>query len=301
MVSHTMKPYFKEDAASLFQGNASEVLAQMPAESINCCITSPPYWRLRDYDHDAQLGKERTIGEYVQNLLVVFREVFRVLTADGTAWLNLGDGYASREHEEPGLRLKRKDLCGVPWRVALALQQDGWYLRQDEVWHKTNVQPEGPVDRCTKAHEYVFFLSKNADHYWDSDAIKEKASPNTHSRGHGVNPKAKHEVAGSRQNRSFSAAVNRRVDWRNKRSVWSIPTAQYEKAHFSTFPPNLVVPCILAGCPPGGVVVDPFVGSGTTAMVAKERGRVAIGIDISWVSLDLAMERLSQGVLPFGG
>ena len=177
--------------------------------------------------------------------------------------------------------LKEKDLVGIPWRVAFALQADGWYLRQDIIWAKPAPMPESVTDRCTKAHEYIFLLSKAPRYYYDAEAIAEPVTGNAHARGHGVNPKASANATGSRQNASFSGAVNELVDQRNKRSVWTVNTAPYKQAHFATFPPKLIEPCILAGCPEGGTVLDPFHGAGTTGMVSMQNGRNYIGCELS--------------------
>ncbi len=274
-------------------------------------------------------GLEPTPDLYLKHAVMVAREVWRVLRDDGTMWLNIGDTYTggkaktvnSNGYEDPGWTneqkralapgLKPKDLCGIPWRVALALQADGWYLRADIIWHKPNPMPESAKDRPTKAHEYIFLLTKSERYYYDGDAIKEPATGGAHSRGHGVNPKAKFpngwdttvgdgghgaihkngRAKGTKQNESFSAAVTGLVDSRNKRSVWTVPTAPYPEAHFATFPPDLIKPCILAGCPVGGTVLDHFGGSGTTGQVALELGRSAILIDLNPSYSDLQNDR----------
>jgi DNA modification methylase len=258
----------------IHQGHVLEILPTLPAGSVQCCVTSPPYWGLRDYGVEGQLGLEPTPEEYVANMVEVFREIRRVLRDDGTLWLNLGDSYAQdtkwggktggkhakglhgttgigRNHTQTGL--PGKNLVGIPWRVAFALQADGWFLRQDIIWHKPNPMPEAVRDRCTKAHEYIFLLSKSPSYFYDLEAIKEPASPNSHSRGHGVNPKSLHTSAvRSKQNGSFSTAVNEVVPDRNKRSVWKVSTKPYPGAHFATFPPDLIEPCILAGTSEAG-------------------------------------------------
>ena len=312
---------------TIIQGDALEELRKMPSNSIHMCCTSPPYWNLRDYSVDGQLGLEKTPQEYVEKMTEVFREVRRVLKDDATLWLNLGDSYAAggmgagsgkqltnRGTSTGGYMnksrlapdgLKPKDIVGIPWRVAFALQADGWYLRQDIIWHKPNPMPESVTDRCTKAHEYIFLLSKQERYYYDAEAIKEPVTGNAHARGDGVNPKAKVNGPNSRmakeripnaesskpnpskwnvrpkQNESFSAAVNGLVTSRNKRSVWSVASAHYSGAHFATFPPSLITPCILAGTKPGDIVLDPFGGSGTTGQVAIELGRRAILIELN--------------------
>lgn len=328
---------------TMLLGDWIEQLRTLPDQSVHTCVTSPPYWGLRDYGTPGQLGLEQTIEEYLDKMVAGFAEVRRVLRDDGTAWVNLGDSYASNggshdtscgtriaRYQSPlrnhGVRIrkqgaiKRKDLCGIPWRVAFALQADGWYLRQDIIWHKPNPMPESVRDRCTKAHEYVFLLSKRPRYYFDAEAIKEPASPDSHARyargrsdNHkwadggpgkqtiatnkpgsrfyreravGVGPKARPSkgvpnMPRVKYNDSFSAAIVDLVEKRNKRSVWTVPTFPYSEAHFATFPPNLVKPCILAGSPIGGVVLDPFGGSGTVGQVALELGRSAVLIELN--------------------
>lgn len=250
---------------TLLAGDCRTILPTLDAGSVHCCVCSPPYWNLRDYGVDGQLGLERTPDEYVANMVAVFREVWRVLRDDGTVWCNLGDSYAAnwnsrrdeggggfkavaRERNKyPPEGLKPKDLCGIPWRVAFALQADGWYLRSDIIWSKPNPMPESVTDRPTKSHEYLFLLVKSERYYYDATAICEAVTGNAHSRGNGVNPKAVAQGLGIKQNESFSAAVSGLVSNRNRRSVWRIATAPYSGAHFATYPPALVEPCILAG------------------------------------------------------
>jgi DNA modification methylase len=370
-------------------GDCRKVLATFPDQAVHCCVTSPPYWGLRDYgtgqwvggdpecDHkgrsqtsskstlgewnngggteykegaggmpfasrckkcgatriDAQIGLEASVEEFVATMVAVFREVRRVLRDDGTLWLNLGDTYNSgpsgglggstlgggQSNQEVSNRcgraliygLKPKNLIGIPWMVAFALRADGWYLRQDIIWHKPNPMPESVEDRCTKAHEYLFILSKSARYHYDADAIREPGSPDSHARyargwpGNqtlsrtmehmhrpGVNPKA--EIADrdtTRANASFSGAVKDVVAERNKRSVWTIPSQPYSGAHFATFPEALVKPCILAGCPRMGTVLDPFGGSGTTGRVAIELGRNAVLVELNPDYANLARQR----------
>lgn len=264
-------------------GDALTELKRMEEKSVNCCVTSPPYFGLRDYGHPGQIGLEETPDQFVDNLLEVFREVHRVLRDDGTLWLNLGDSYAGNgghkdqnnigdkqqtnsgsmgnKYRTPGkLGLKPKDLIGIPWKVAFALQADGWYLRADIIWNKPNAMTESVKDRCTMSHEYIFLLSKSTVYYYDNDAIKER----------GKEP----------------------GKFRNKRSVWTVSNKPYKGAHFATFPPDLIKPCILAGCPRGGIVLDPFVGSGTVPQVAKENDRDYIGIDIDSENKPLIDKRL---------
>jgi len=286
-------------------GDAKTELKGLEEKSVNCCVTSPPYFGLRDYGVDGQSGLESTPDEYVKNLVEVFREVSRVLKDDGTLWLNLGDSYAGNHgHKEsssekqksnkgsikndvrnPGPGLKQKDLIGIPWRVAFGLQADGWYLRNDIIWNKPNTMTESVKDRCTMSHEYFFLLSKSRMYYYDNEAIKEPCV---------TDPKEKYFERAKITGRGKQSASNARgkdrdksggfpIDGtkRNKRSVWTVPTKSYKGAHFATFPPDLIEPCILAGCPPEGLVLDPFFGSGTVGQVAKENRRDFIGIELN--------------------
>ncbi len=304
---------------TVISGDCREVLKTLPSESVNCCVTSPPYFGLRDYGVDGQIGLEQTPDDYVAKLVAVFREVRRVLRDDGTLWLNLGDSYTSMRRsdrkESPGVgakqemngfrhkikwgkgggtnfwwripafgtELKPKDIMGIPWRVAFALQADGWYLRQDIIWHKPNPMPESVTDRCTKSHEYIFLLSKSQRYYFDSDAIKEPAVGGT-SKGNG---RRLAEQAIARTGGIISGGTDKSTlgtsadETRNRRSVWTVTTKPYKGAHFATFPPDLIRPCVLAGCPVGGTVLDPFGGSGTTGMVAQQEGRDAILIELN--------------------
>jgi DNA modification methylase len=360
------------------QGHCLEQMATLPSESVHCCVTSPPYWGLRDYgippvhwpevtfspmaglptmtipEMDCVHGLEKDLWSYVAHEVAVFREVRRVLRDDGTLWLNLGDSYCSqggmhdgRDDNQPGVgasrmwrngsgradgivdergqrnrngnscsTLKPKDLVGIPWRVAFALQADGWYLRSDIIWHKPNTMPESVTDRPTKAHEYLFLFTKSCRYFYDAEAIKEPVNGGAHAKkSNGANsrmlveraagrenskpnpsranigPKASPAGSGIKYNESFESAVSDMVAFRNKRSVWSIPSAPYREAHFATFPPDLVKPCILAGCPLGGIVLDPFLGSGTTAQVSLELGRSAIGCEMNPVYIKLQKSR----------
>ena len=295
----------------LIQGNAYSVLKDLPDGIVQTCVTSPPYFGLRDYGVKGQIGLEETPDDYIQRLLLVFREVRRVLRDDGTLWLNLGDSYAGSgkggqsdekrstnwqpEYGNKGARygLKPKDLIGIPWRVAFALQADGWYLRQDIIWHKPNPMPESVTDRCTKAHEYIFLLSKSERYYFDNEAIQEPAQ-NWGTRDR--DGKAESGLTGLTPHRGLNYSGDRET--RNKRSVWTVATKPYKGAHFATFPPDLITPCILAGAPVGYTVLDPFVGSGTTAAVAKSLGRRYIGIELNREYLTLAEERLANTLPP---
>ena len=369
--------YHETEYGTIHCGDSLDVLKGMADESVDCCITSPPYWGLRDYgtakweggdaecDHrgkpfatkanvnkntngsndtknqedrefykeqcpkcgairkDKQLGLEKTPEEYVANMVQLFREVRRVLKDDGVLWLNLGDSYAGsgvhkEHHANQGISqsakrgctngvpvpsgLKPKDLVGIPWRVALALQADGWWLRQDIIWHKPNPMPESVRDRCTKSHEYIFMLTKSARYYFDSDAIKEPANydgrKDTVMKG-----SAKY------QNGYFPTDVNTQsialkgherwkenadgVKVRNKRSVWTVATKPYKEAHFATYPPDLILPCVKAA-KPDAVILDPFFGSGTTGLVAVQNGRRYIGIDLNPDYCTIAAKRIDN-------
>lgn len=297
-------------------GNALEVLKTLPDESVNCCVTSPPYFGLRDYGVKGQIGLEETVADYILRLLEVFREVHRILKADGTLWINIADSYAGKSYPQNGI--KAKDLMGIPWELAFALRNDGWYLRQDIIWQKPNPMPESVKDRCTKSHEYVFLLSKSRRYYFDYEAIKEpcvgfdKTSPRG-SKGT-LTPNSGRRKGNSKtfrgggiytNNRSFmnSASAERNshgnkdnpTGLRNKRSVWTVATQGLKglgETHFATFPEKLIEPCILAGCPEGGTVLDPFAGSGTTGVVAEKNNRGFIMIDINEKYCDLQRSRL---------
>ena len=287
----------------LLIGDCIASMQTLPDQSVHTCVTSPPYFGLRDYGMAGQIGLEDTPDAFVARLVDVFREVRRVLRDDGTLWLNLGDSYASSTKGSGGTNpeaspfqagkgktnkqafdprkvdcgIPDKNLLGIPWRVAFALQADGWYLRQDIIWHKPNPMPEIVTDRCTKAHEYVFLLSKSARYFFDAEAIKEAA---IHSgrvvKATGTDSKNANAGFGSDTKGGFTTNDTLVGDSRNRRSVWTVATKPYAGAHFATFPPDLIEPCILAGSPVGGTVLDPFGGSGTTAGVAMRNGRNAI-------------------------
>lgn len=345
-------------------GDCRTLMQAMIADGVkvDCIVTSPPYWGLRDYGVAGQFGLERTWIRHVARMRSVFRLCSQLLVNDGVLWMNYGDSYntvranggigqnstingqrtqqkfrkasfamkqatSPPDIDGPNRRMQRglkaKDLIGMPWRVAFALQADGWYLRSDVIWHKPNPMPESVVDRPTKAHEYLFLLSKSERYYYDQAAIREPVTGGAHARGNGVNQKAQAKVSGlgqgagvshdtlkhaaereapqkfggngvgfghgfdkkakprSKQNESFSAAINELVDDRNARTVWTIPTEAFAAAHFATFPQALVRRCILAGSKPGGVILDPFMGSGTTAQVATDLGRNFIGCELN--------------------
>lgn len=350
------------------EGDAFQVLKTLADESVHCCVTSPPYFGLRDYgtatwqggslicDHkpdvkprtarprrgltggleymsaqdtvfkticqkcgsirvDCQIGLEVTPEDYISNLRKIFKEVFRILRHDGTLWLNLGDSYAtgagsariaggkkfgkankiidaypvSQPNRMKIEGLKPKDLIGIPWRVALALQKDGWFLRQDIIWHKPNPMPESVRDRCTKSHEYIFLLSKSAKYFFNHEAIKEK----TVGCKPAGNKKGMNRGRLSKEGWSMDPAKSV-PEFRNRRSVWTVSTKPFRGAHFATFPPDLIRPCILAGSPAGGIVLDPFAGAGTTNLVARDLGRSSIGIELNPDYIKIAKTRLGE-------
>lgn len=384
-----MIPYYDELGVQVFHGDALTVLRSLPDCSVQCCVTSPPYWGLRDYgtepivvggdagcDHDwnsfirpgqsggpsdkqdrnqgarfqqqqqqqcnkcsawrGSIGLEPTPEMYVAHMVEVFREVRRVLREDGTLWLNLGDSYAGYHgnsrvpdaqapSNKPGYvenmrattvgigTLKPKDLCGIPWRVAFALQADGWYLRCDIIWAKPNPMPESVTDRPTKAHEYLFLLSKQERYYYDHEAIKEAAvsgdprSPTAAYPGKNDYREGPRPVRESVKRGDFNGKTNELegreafravTDFRNKRTVWEVTTCAYPDAHFATFPPKLIEPCILAGSKTGDTILDPFHGAGTTGMVAQRFGRQYIGIELNEAYIQMSLRRLQQGALP---
>jgi DNA modification methylase len=324
----------------IHHGDALEILKTLEAESVHTCVTSPPYWGLRDYGVEGQLGLEHTPQEFITKLVAIFREVKRVLRKDGTIWVNMGDSYAQggsggcsdkstlnggcgvKEREK--LRkmaaksisrkvpngLKPKDLCGIPWRLAFALQADGWYLRSDIIWSKPNPMPESCQDRPTKAHEYIFLLSRSEQYYYDIEAIKEPAiyqaedtwpagwaNGSDHSAiAHNVSENRskirKDEPKGSFNGKHGDEAFRAIREMKNKRTVWEVPTFGFAEAHFATFPPKLIEPCILAGSPRGGIVLDPFFGSGTTGLVALQNARKFIGIELNPEYIKMAEKRL---------
>jgi DNA modification methylase len=298
--------------ARILVGDVRERLRDLPDGSVQCCVTSPPYWGLRDYGVDGQLGLERTPHDYVTAMVGVFREVWRVLRDDGTCWINLGDSYnaynggagpssslsrGAQTTERPqldsgyGLKfkgLKPKDLVGIPWRVAFALQADGWYLRSDIIWYKPNPMPESVTDRPTKAHEYIFLLTKSQSYYYDAEAIAEIAlQPTGPKQWTGSQRKA--VIAG---NHSGTLGTNQGDPTRNARSVWTITTQPYPEAHFATFPEELPTRCIKAGSRQGDTVLDPFNGSGTTGAVAVRLGRNYIGCELNPAYVELARKRI---------
>ena len=302
-------------SAEVLVGDNRKRLKELPDASVQTVVTSPPYFGLRDYGHDDQIGLEQTPQAFVEELCKVFDEVWRVLKDDGTLWVNLGDSYAqsgqggggSYADERPGWTksprkapegLKPKDLIGIPWRFAFAMQDKGWYLRSDIIWHKPNPMPESVTDRPTKSHEYIFLLTKNPRYYYDHEAIKEDAIWSEEKRaGLGrLNYSGKRQGAEGTGQEAFVAIV----DKRNKRSVWTVNTKPYKEAHFATYPPELITPCILAGTKEGDTVLDPFSGSGTTGEVALQHGRNYIGLELNAEYAELSRKRLSEAVGMFG-
>ena len=343
------------DAHQILIGDCIESMRSLPDKSVQCCVTSPPDYGLRDYGVDGQIGLEETPAEFISKLVAVFEEVRRVLRDDGTAWVNMGDSYASvaggyapagskgkhdtvsastrgavlhGRRQAPPQGLKHKDLMGMPWRLAFALQDAGWYLRQDIIWNKQNPMPESVRDRCTKSHEYIFLLSKKRNYYFNQQAITEPLTQSSvdrlaqagwdnqqgSDRVPGKTNGAMKAVGGLRSKRnSFSRETKATagehgqtaqhrpgrddIDYdqsRNKRSVWTVATARFKGAHFATFPPDLIRPCILAGSPRGGVVLDPFGGAGTTGLVAMQEGRRSVLCELNPDYAAMARARLDQ-------
>lgn len=286
-------------------GDALAKLREMPGQQFHCCVTSPPYYGLRDYGVDGQMGSEKTPAQFVVAMVEVFREVRRVLRDDGTLWMNVGDSSAPKNSG-----IKPKNILGMPWMLAFALRADGWCLRQDIIWHKPNPMPESVKDRCTKAHEYIFLMSKSPRYYYDAEAIRTPLAQNTKplsfetmdyerrqkykrpdgwasgAGAHGtIHPQGREKGAAAPDDYQMPTGAN-------KRSVWSIANYAYPGAHFATFPPALVEPCILAGCPQGGVVLDPFGGAGTTGLVANRLLRNSVLIELNADYAAMARDRI---------
>lgn len=318
----TLAPWLGRRSYAILVGDATTKLRELPAESFRCCVTSPPYWGLRDYGHAGQLGLESTPAEYVEKLVAVFREVRRVLADDGTLWLNLGDSYSApngrsgggtygrgpnsqlshmHEAQERGIvrdfGLAAKQLIGIPWRVAFALQADGWYLRSDIIWSKPNPMPESVRDRPTKAHEYMFLLSKRERYFFDQEAVRVPAVREDNRKPYGsdgawqMDGRNKWDTgAGQPQERDATTA--------NVRSVWNIATQPYAESHFATFPEALVRPCIKAGSAVGDAVLDPFAGSGTVGAVSCPLGRSFIGTELNPEYAQMAERRIRKALRP---
>ena len=324
---------------TIINGNSLEVLKSLPDNSIDCCVTSPPYYALRDYGCDGQIGLEETPEKYIERLCEVFSEVRRVLTPEGTLWLNIGDSYNGNKvgntevvknkkvsesndfHKKLWGGAKPKDLIGIPWMLAFALRSQGWYLRQDIIWHKPNPMPESVTDRCTKSHEYIFLMSKSQKYYFDYEAIQEPCADQSRTnyacgnRTNGINkdrndndfgersknwkPRTKNcQYDGQKPNSFHLSRENGEPDKeyyvRNKRDVWSVNVKPCSEAHFATYPFELIKPCILAGCPEDGIVLDPFMGSGTTAIVARSLNRNYLGVELNPEYIKIAHKRLEK-------
>ena len=318
----TISTPVKQRLNTIIHGDSLDVLKTLPSESVNCIVTSPPYYCLRDYGVAGQIGLEKSPEKYIERLVSVFSECFRVLKADGTFWLNIGDSYAgsgrgwggkndlfsrkiqptasyATEFSKPQklLNYKNKDLIGIPWALAFALRERGWYLRQDIIWHKPNPMPESVTDRCTKSHEYLFLLTKSPKYYFNHASMLEPAKYDNR-KDIVKKPSPKYQNGGT--GLAIQGFAKSGYRWksvegqfvRNRRDVWNIPTHPFKGAHFATFPPELVRPCVQAGCPKGGVVLDPFSGAGTTALVAKECGCNYIGIELNPDYIKIAQQRL---------
>ena len=315
---------------TIHSGDAVAVLQTLPSESVNCCITSPPYFGLRDYSVDGQIGLEETPEQYIERLVAVFREVRRVLRDDATLWVNIGDSYAGGKigradagrdiggcggnlegSGNPGGGmsrsvpdgLKSKDLIGVPWMLAFALRADGWYLRSEIIWHKPNPMPESVRDRPTKAHEQIFLLSKSPKYYYDGDAIQEPLAPASLSRydysfgGPKREALRDHHDDTGLGSRTSVIGNRKKPTGRNKRSVWKMATKPFKGAHFAVFPPELPMTCLLAGCPKGGIVLDPFSGAATTGIVATQHGRRYIGVELNPEYIAIANKRYADTIV----
>jgi len=273
-------------------GDALDVLRKLPANSVHCIVSSPPYYMQKDYGVRGQIGLEQTIDEYISKLVLIFSEARRILRDDGTCWVNIGDGYAV-----PGQTggLPEKNLFGCPWRLALAMQEDGWILRADIVWHKPNPMPESIQNRPTKAHEFIFLLSKTADYFYDAEAVKEPAKPESEARyRHSFSgPKAGRMASPNGHERMAVAGRRTFTPFRNLRTVWTVPPSRSHGEHCATFPEALIEPIILAGCPANGIVLDPFAGLATSCLVAKRLRRRWIGIELSPKYCKIARGKMS--------
>lgn len=302
----------------IIQGDSLTVLKTLPSDSVQCCVTSPPYYALRNYGVDGQIGLEETPEQYIDKLVSVFREVRRVLKKDGTLWVNIGDSYAGsgkgpsgnigKNHDERNMTnsgikqanvpsgCKPKDLIGIPWMLAFALRADGWYLRQDIIWSKPNPMPESVVDRCTRSHEYIFLLSKSRLYYYDSDSIKEPTVTYDENERDRDTTKLNNTPGRTR----MGGLTHNDYEMRNKRDVWNASTKPYSGAHFATFPEALIEPCILAGSKEGDTVLDVFNGAGTTGVVCMKHKREYIGIELNPEYVALSEKRLQDTEAEFG-
>lgn len=318
------------DSYKIYQGDCIDSMKMMSDKSVQCCVTSPPYFGLRDYGVDGQIGLEGTPDDFVKKLVEVFREVKRVLADDGTLWLNIGDSYAGsgkgpagnlgKAHNERHMEhtkssglvpdgCKPKDLIGIPWMLAFALRADGWYLRQDIIWNKPNGMPEAVKDRCTKSHEYIFLLTKSPKYFYDAKAIEEDAKTKpgvTWSERKSAGATAGNVIVGNEKRngtqrvvhgKGISSNLTRQDGKKNKRSVWTVTTKPFKGAHFATFPTDLIEPCILAGSRPGDTVLDPFNGAGTTGVVSLKHGRKYIGCELNPEYIEITESRLYDNSL----
>ncbi|MGT2922205.1 DNA-methyltransferase [Streptococcus canis] len=328
-VDRSKEAFIKENENKILCGDALETLKNFPDESISCCITSPPYYGLRDYKSDGQIGREATVEEYLDRLVQVFRQVKRVLKKDGTCFIVIGDSYAGsgggkgqymnpkypkgRNGQNPSitqkvLGYKSKDLMGIPWRLAFALREDGWYLRSDIIWHKENAMPEACRDRPTRSYEHIFLLTKSPKYYYDFDAMAEpmkEVSKKRYMRGRSEYNKYLNEDAGINvqkinKARKYGEYKGDNIpQFRNKRDIWTINTVSFRGEHYAAFPPKLAEICMIAGSPKGGIILDPFIGSGTVGFVALMQDRKYIGIELNEEYVSLAKKRIESEVKQF--
>ncbi|WP_454965191.1 DNA-methyltransferase [Filifactor alocis] len=328
-VDRSKEAFLKENENRIICGDALETLKNFPDESINCSITSPPYYGLRDYHKKEQIGREKTVEEYLDRLINVFREVRRVLKKDGTCFIVIGDSYAGtsskKEQRDPKypkgrngqnpsitqkvLGYKSKDLMGIPWRLAFALREDGWYLRSDIIWHKENAMPEACKDRPTRSYEHIFLLSKSPRYYYDYDSLAEpmkEVSKKRYVRGRSKENKYLNENSGAKiqkinEARKYGQYKGDNIpQFRNKRDIWTINTTSFRGNHYAAFPPKLAEICMIAGCTKGGIILDPFIGSGTVGLIALLHNRKYIGIELNEEYVDLARKRIETEVKKLG-
>lgn len=328
-VDRSKEAFLKENENRIICSDALETLKNFPDESINCSITSPPYYGLRDYHKKEQIGREKTVEEYLDRLINVFREVRRVLKKDGTCFIVIGDSYAGtsskKEQRDPKypkgrngqnpsitqkvLGYKSKDLMGIPWRLAFALREDGWYLRSDIIWHKENAMPEACKDRPTRSYEHIFLLSKSPRYYYDYDSLAEpmkEVSKKRYVRGRSKENKYLNENSGAKiqkinEARGYGQYKGDNIpQFRNKRDIWTINTTSFRGNHYAAFPPKLAEICTIAGCPKGGIILDPFIGSGTVGLIALLHNRKYIGIELNEEYVDLARKRIETEVKKLG-
>lgn len=328
-VDRSKEAFLKENENRIICGDALETLKNFPDESINCSITSPPYYGLRDYHKKEQIGREKTVEEYLDRLINVFREVRRVLKKDGTCFIVIGDSYAGtsskKEQRDPKypkgrngqnpsitqkvLGYKSKDLMGIPWRLAFALREDGWYLRSDIIWHKENAMPEACKDRPTRSYEHIFLLSKSPRYYYDYDSLAEpmkEVSKKRYVRGRSKENKYLNENSGAKiqkinEARGYGQYKGDNIpQFRNKRDIWTINTTSFRGNHYAAFPPKLAEICMIAGCPKGGIILDPFIGSGTVGLVSLLHNRKYIGIELNEEYVNLTKKRIETEVKKLG-